>query len=149
MNSAASPRSRAGLTAVGIFLLFGSITAFLAGTSLICKGTPLDQMWRLNPPAYQQLAPIGKFMGTAFLILSALLALAALGWFKRRLWGWWLAVAVIAIQILGDSANLLRGHFLEGAAGVVIAGTLLFYLLRPQTHAAFCSQRNKIPLDGS
>jgi len=58
------------------------------------------------------------------------------GWFKRRLVGWWLTVAIRDASP-GDAGNLVLGHFLEGATGVLIAGALLFYLLRPSTRSAF------------
>ena len=106
---------------------------------MVWKGTALDQMWRLNPLAYQRLAPFGKLVGIPFLVPSALLALAAVGWFKRRRWAWWLTVALIATQVLGDAVNLLQGRLLEGTTGLLIAGALLFYLLRPNTRTAFPS----------
>jgi uncharacterized membrane protein YccC len=109
--------------------------------SLLWKGTPLDRMWRLNPFAYQHLAPLGKSVGIPFLVLSALLAAAALGWFKRRYWGWLLTVAIIATQVLGDAANLFLGRFLQGIVGVLIAGAILLYLLRPDIRAHFQSSR--------
>ena len=70
-------------------------------------------------------------------LLSATLALAGAGWFKRRLWGWRLAVAVIATQALGDLVNFLRGDFLRGGVGFGIAAALLSYLLRPVVRAVF------------
>ena len=129
-----SPR---GLTAVGIFLVFGAVMATLAGTSLRWPRTYLDDIWILNPPAHRELAPYGPVVGLLFLLLGATLAVAAAGWFKRRLWGWWLAVAVIAIQVLGDLVNAFSGRAVEGAIGVTIAGLLFFYLTRPQVRAAF------------
>ena len=111
--------------------------AFLAGTTLVWEGTPLDRLWLLNSLAYQRLAPFGKLVGIPFLMLSALLALAAIGWIKRNLWAWWLAVLIVATQVLGDAVNLLLGHLLEGGTGVLLAGALLFYLLRPKIRAAF------------
>jgi hypothetical protein len=135
----AAPASQADLTAVGIFLLFGSTMALLAGVTLAWKGTALDRIWLLNPFAYQRLAPSGRLVGIAFLFLSTLLAIAAVGWFKRRRWGWWLTVAIIATQVLGNAVNLDLGHVLEGATGVLIAGFLLFYLTRPRVRTAFPS----------
>jgi len=111
--------------------------ALLAGTTLVCPGTLLDRAWVLNPNAYLQLAPMGRVVGSLFLLLSAALAAAGAGWFRRRLWGWQMAVGIIAAQVLGDLLNLVRGDFLRGAAGVVLAGALLFYLLRPAVRAAF------------
>jgi hypothetical protein len=120
-------------------LIFGSTMALLAGATLIWNGSGLDRLWLLNPRAYHRLAPFGKLVGFPFLVLSVLLALAAVGWFKHRLWGWWLTVAIIATQVLGDAGNLVLGHFFEGATGVLIAGALLFYLLRPSTRSTFSS----------
>ena len=129
-----------GLTAVGIFLVFGAVTATLAGTSLRWPRTYLDDMWLLNPPAHRELAPYGPIVGLLFLLLGATLAIAAAGWFKRKAWGWWLAVAVIAAQVLGDLLNAFSGRVVEGAIGVTIAGLLFFYLTRPQVRAAFKSE---------
>jgi len=70
--------------------------ASLAGTTLMWRGTALDRMWALNPRAYNGLTPFGKAVGIAFILFGMILAVAAIGWFKRRLWGWRLAVAIIA-----------------------------------------------------
>ena len=111
--------------------------AALAGTTLVLPGTILDRAWRLNPVAYAQLAPLGMPVGVVFLFLAVVLVVAATGWWRRRPWGWILAVVIIAIQVLGDFLNLLRGDVLRGTAGVVIASALLFYMTRSRVRAAF------------
>jgi hypothetical protein len=126
-----------GITAVGVFLFFGAAMASIAGTTLTWPGTSLDRMWALNPTAHEQLATFAHPAGILFLLLAALLALAGTGWFKHRLWGWRLAVAVIATQVLGDLVNLFKGDYLRGGVGFSIATALLFYLLRPAVRAAF------------
>ena len=131
-----SPR---GISAVGIFLFFGCLMVSLAGMTLVWPGTLVDRMWALNPCAYNELAPCGKAVGIPFLLLGVTLAVAGTGWFKRRLWGWRLAVAIIATQLLGDLADVLLGRVVEGAIGVAIAGALLFYLLRPAVKSVFAS----------
>jgi hypothetical protein len=118
-------------------LFFGAIMASLAGATLTWPGTSLDRLWTLNPTAHKQLATLGKPAGFLFLLLGAALALAGKGWFKRRLWGWRLAVAVIAAQVLGDLVNFFRGDLLRGGVGFSIATALLFYLLRPAIRAVF------------
>jgi hypothetical protein len=122
---------------MGGFLFFGATMASLAGTTLTWPGTFVDQIWVLNPTAHKQLASLGKPAGILFLLLGATLALAGAGWFKHRLWGWRLAVAVIATQVLGDLVNFFRGDFLRGGIGFGIAAALLFYLLRPEVKAVF------------
>ena len=65
------------------------------------------------------------------------MAVAATGWFRRRIWGYWLAVIIILTQVVGDLVNLIRGDYLRGGTGFVIAGALLLYLLRRNVRAAF------------
>jgi hypothetical protein len=126
-----------GFTGVGIFLFFGAIMASLAATTLLWRGTALDRLWDLNPIAYKQLAPLGGTVGILFLLLGAALTAAGIGWFRRRLWGWRLAVVIIAIQVLGDVINCVRGDLLRGVTGLIIAGALLLFLLQPRVRAAF------------
>jgi len=84
-----------------------------------------------------QLAPLGRAVGILFLLLGVALITAGIGWFRRRLWGWRLAVAIISTQVLGDVVNCVRGDWLHGGTGVIIAGALLLFLLQPRTRAAF------------
>ena len=126
-----------GFAAIGIFLFFGATMASLAAITLLWRGTSLDSIWRLNPVAYRQLAPLGRSVGVLFLSLGLTLAAAGIGWFRHRLWGWRLAVAIIATQIVGDVINCIRGDWLHGGIGVVIAGALLPFLLRPTVKKAF------------
>jgi hypothetical protein len=132
-------KSPKGLIAVGIFLFFAAIMASLAGTTLVWRGTTLDRLWILNPRAYKELAPHGKAAGIPFVFLGVTLVVAGMGWFKRRLWGWRLAVSIIAVQVLGDLVNAFMGDLVRGGVGFVIAGALLVYLLRPQVKCAFVS----------
>ena len=125
--------------AVGIFLFFGAIMASFAGTTLVWPGTTLDRLWTFNPRAYKEVAPHGKAVGIPFLLLGVTLAVAGMGWCKRCLWGWRLAVGIIAVQVLGDLVNAFMGDLVGGSVGFIIAGALLVYLLRPEVKAAFAS----------
>jgi hypothetical protein len=133
-----------GMTAIGIFLLFGTVMAFLAGTTLVWHGTFLDRMWALNPRAYDELAPLGKPAGFLFLSLAVALILAGTGWLKRRQWGWWLAVAIIGTEVLGNFVNVFFGRVVQGLVGVTIAGALLLYITRPYVRATFAFKPKQI-----
>lgn len=118
--------------------------AFLAGITLVWRGTALDRIWALNPSAYSELSPLGKPMGLLFLSLAAALANADTGWLKRRRWGWQLAVVIIGTQVLGDVMNIFYGHIIQGAVGVSIAGALLFYMTRPFIRDGFVRKTKQI-----
>ncbi|HUA15873.1 MAG TPA: hypothetical protein VMG31_11275 [Verrucomicrobiae bacterium] len=126
-----------GFAAIGVFLFFGATMAGLAAITLLLPGTPLDRAWILNPTAHKSLPSLGSKVSILFLLLAVLLLLSGVGWFQRRLWGWRLAVAIIATQVLGDITNLMRGDWLRGGTGFIIASALLLYLLTPRVRAAF------------
>ena len=136
MRDAIGPKPR-GFTAIGVFLFFGAVMASLAASTLLRRGTPLDRLWSLNPTAYNELAPLGGIVGILFLVLASTLITAGIGWFRRRLWGWRLAVVIIATQVIGDVVNCVRGDWLRGGTGAIIAGALLLFLLQPRIRASF------------
>jgi hypothetical protein len=136
-SSASMTRSPQGAAAVGVFLLIGAVMAFLAGTSLVWPGKILGHMWELNPHAYTQLAPYGKTVGIPFLLLGITLAFSGVGWLKRRVWGWRLAVIIIVTQVLANFVTALMGGVTKGLVGTIISGALLVYLLRPAVRATF------------
>ncbi len=126
-----------GLAAFGIFLLWGATMAFLAALTLTWQGTVLDRVWALNPAGYKQLAPFGGKAGILFGTLGVTLAAAGIGWFKKLLWAWRLAIAIIAAQLVGNIVNILLGRILEGAIGITASSALLLYLFRKRVRAAF------------
>lgn len=132
-----------GLTAMGVFLFFGATMAAFAGITLAWPGTPLDKIWALNPNAYRQMAPLGRGVGVLFLLLSAVMSIAAAGWLQRKLWGWWLAVIIISTQVAGDLVNFVRGDTLRGGTGFVIAGALLLYLLSRKVRTEFARSADR------
>jgi uncharacterized membrane protein YfcA len=113
---------------MGIFFLFAAGMALIAGITLLFTG------------AYSRLFPLRAVIGPLFLLLSALLIATAIGWFRRRKWGWTCALIIMALQLLGDFVNILVGEFVKGALGIAVVTVLLFYLLRRSTRRAFSSR---------
>ena len=129
MGSDEDQRPR-GFVPIGVFFLFGATMAAYAAVTMLKPGTVLDRLWALNKTGHAQLASLGKVAGLGFVVLSALLCAASVGWFRRRYWGWVLGVTIIAINAAGDLINGMMGDWLKGAVGVAIAGLLLFYMAR-------------------
>ena len=120
-----------GCIPIGVFFVFGATMAAYAAITLAWPGTPLDALWVLNSRGHEGLATLGRIASVPFCVLSAALACAAVGWFRRRRWGWVLGVTIIGINMAGDLGQLVIGERLRGIVGVVIAGALLAYMTRP------------------
>jgi hypothetical protein len=136
MNSAERSRPK-GFIPIGVFFVFGATMAAYAAVTLLNPGTFLDALWILNKQAREQLAWLGRIAGLPFGVLSVALGCAALGWFRRRHWGWVLGTSIIAINMAGDLVNLAIGEHLKGAVGVAIAGLLMIYMTRPGVREYF------------
>jgi hypothetical protein len=119
-----------GVFLIAIFFALASVILVSVGTALLVPGSPLDAIWRLYPARRALLMPHRAWLGPGFLALAVAMASASVGCFRRRRWGWWLAVAIFAANGLGDAIQLVMGHILEGGIGVAAAGAILFYLSR-------------------
>ena len=126
-----------GLVAIGAFFVFGATMAAYAAATLLMPGTFLDALWALNKRGHAGLVLLGRGAVFLFAVLSVLLGLAALGWFRRKRWGWMLGVTIIALHAAGDLINGVMGDWLKGAFGVAIAGLLLIYMTRPTVRNYF------------
>ena len=126
-----------GVRLLAIFFLAATIMLLLAGAALLWPDTPFEAIWPLNPPHRAELMPYRLLLGPFFFALSAPMALACLGCIGRRRWGWWLGVAIIVANGLGDAAQIVVGRILEGVLGIAVAGAIVLYLTRPSTRAAF------------
>jgi hypothetical protein len=131
------PTRPRGFVAIGAFFYLGSFMAAYAAVTLFRPGTLLDRLWALNRPAHLALAALGPMMTVPFAVLSVVLCLAAVGWFRRQYWGWLLGVTVIATNFAADIVHAALGDWLRSGVGVVIAASLLLYLTRPAVRTYF------------
>ena len=126
-----------GFAAIGVFFCFGSVMAAYAAVTLFRPGTFLDRLWALNRRGHIALAALAPMVAVPFGVLSIVLFMAALGWFRRQYWGWLLGTAVIATNLAADFIHALLGDWLRSGVGVIIAALLLFYLTRQRVRAWF------------
>ena len=136
---AARPTSRLGLTLLSAFFAFGSLMASMSFLSLLLPGSVLEPIWRLNPQAHVALASM-RLSGTVLMLVVAVAcALAAVGLWIRALWGYRIALGVLAVNLVGDVMNaVLRGD-LRTLIGIPVGGFLLLYILSAHVRAEFPS----------
>jgi hypothetical protein len=126
-----------GVLLIAIFFALATCILIGAGAALLLPGSKLEVIWLVYPERRAMLMPYRAWLGPGFLALAAAMAAASVGCFMRRRWGWRLAVAIFAVNGLGDALQLFMGRFVEGGVGVAAAGAILFYLSRPGVRAAF------------
>jgi hypothetical protein len=100
---------------------------------LLLPGTPLDELWRLNPHAREGFLTPGF---PAVLLMCAVCfacAAAALGLWRCRRWGFWTAIGILSINLLGDTINAFLLRDWRTLIGLPIAGQMIGYLLKKQT----------------
>ena len=129
-NEAQSRQRPLGTTLLVIFFAFGFCAAGVTFVLLLFPGTELDIVWRLNPHAREGFAKIGAWAALLMLVVSAACALAAIGLWRRTCWGFWMAVAILGINLAGDTANALIVHDYRTLVGLPIGGYLLGYLFK-------------------
>jgi hypothetical protein len=122
---------------LGAFFAFSTAMCALAGTSLLTPGGPLDWIWRMKPTEHRELLEMGPAIGAGFLGLALVMALASFGSFTRRRWAWPLAVAIFAVNAVGDAARIPFGAPAEGLVGVAVTVAILWAMTRPAERASF------------
>lgn len=135
---AARPETRPlGITALSIFFLFGTAASFIASVSLLFPGSFLEPVWRLNPRAHEGFVGMGVWAIVLMCAVCVACASAAIGLWRGSRWGYWLAVALLAINLLGDVANVLLGTEPRATVGIPIALAILAYMMSKRVRRFF------------
>lgn len=123
------PRRPPGITALGLFFMFGAVMSGLAAVMLLTPGGVLEPLWRLNSRGHEGFAIMG--MWAVFLMATVCVAcgVAALGVLRRRRWGYRTALAILSINLAGDTANAVIAHDWHTLIGLPIGGAMVVYLL--------------------
>lgn len=128
-----------GITVLSMFFLFGAAASFVSSVSLFFPGSFLESLWRLNPRARAGFTDMGGWaiilMGTVCLACAA----AAVGLWRGARWGYWLAVALLAINLLSDIVNVLLGTEPRAAVGIPIVVAIFAFLMTGQVRRFFLS----------
>jgi hypothetical protein len=126
MTSASRP---AGVTALSLFFVFGTVMSGLAVLMLFFQGGILEPLWRLNPRARDGLTSMGFWALLLMVLVSVACATAALGLWHCSRWGFWTALTILGLNLAGDTANAVIARDWRTLIGLPIGGFMLLYLL--------------------
>ena len=112
------------------FFAFGAIMCTLTIVLLLFPGTSLDSLWRFNPDAHSAFSSIGPAALLLMLVVGTGCGFAAVGLWRKSLWGIWVALTILSLNIAGDLFNALVRHDYRSLIGVAVGGAMIVYLAR-------------------
>ena len=128
---------------VALFLMAATLISAAVAISLLFPGTFLDRMWNLNRPAYAAFQVLGRASGALMVLVGLVTTAAATGLLRGNGWAWRLAIAIFAVNGLGDVVDLfLNRDLLKSGSGVLIAALFLAMLLRRNVEVYFQKPSN-------
>jgi hypothetical protein len=123
--------SSVGRVLLVIFFATGAFISLVVMLALAFPDSYLESIWRLKPEAQSQFQTIGTGVSVALMALvAAACALAAVGLVRNAEWGRRLAIAVLIINLIGDSLNALLMRDTRTLIGVPIGGLMILYLFK-------------------
>lgn len=124
-----------GIRLLAIFFAFGASMCGLTIVLLLFPGTPLDPLWTVNPEAHSSFQGLGGMSVLIMSIVGVACASAAVGLTWGAIWGRWLALMILAINLVGDIANAVLLHDYRSLIGLPIGGAMIIYLLSQSVRA--------------
>lgn len=104
---------------------------------LLFPGSVLDSLWRLNPQARVGFKSIGSWAIVLMAIVATACGLSAVGLAKLAQWGRMLALAVLAVNLIGDIGGALFREGPRTLIGVPIGGAIILYLMSGRVRRLF------------
>ncbi len=128
MSAGRADRRPGGVTALGLFFLFGVLMSGLSAVSLLTPGGVLEPIWLIKPQARVGFASLGGWAPVLLIVVCAVCAGSAYGFFTGKRWGYRLGVALLVANGIGDLGNAVFGTEPAAWIGVPIVALLLVYL---------------------
>jgi len=121
---------------IGLFAI-GTVASLIAVITLTFPGSFLDLAWRVNPHAREGFSRIGAWSVALMSVVFVACLLTAIGLWRRLEWGYWLALVMLIINLIGDAFNVIAGNERRALVGIPIVLILLLCLLRRNTRDYF------------
>ena len=126
-----------GVIALIMLFAIGTCASFLSAVALLFPGSFLEPIWRLNPNAHAGFSRIGSWAIVLMIAVCIACTFTAVGLWRRRRWGYWLAVGMLVINLGGNVVNVVTGTEPGAVIGIPIVGAILAYLMRKRTRYHF------------
>jgi len=120
---------------LALFFAFGATMCALTVALLLFPGSALDSLWRLTPDARLAFQSLGSLALVLMGTVGTACLFAAIGLWRAKPWGTWLALIILSINMVGDLTNVFVRHDYRGLIGVPVAGAMILFLLACGRHS--------------
>ena len=118
-----------GVTLIALFFAFGAVMSGLAAVMLWDPGTVLDRLWSLNPRGHAGFVAMDIAGVVLMVTVCAACATAAIGLWRSAVWGYWMALLMLCVNLIGDLMNGFLMHDWRTLIGVPVAAVMIGYLM--------------------
>ena len=119
-----------GVTAIALFFVFGATMSGLAACLLWFLPGDLEFVWRVNPRGHAGLVAMGTTGVLLMLCVCIACVTAATGLWRCSAFGYWMALAILIVNLIGDMANVVVMHDWRTLIGLPVGGVMIAYLVR-------------------
>lgn len=124
-------KRRLGTVLLVFFVAAGGLICLVIMLALTFPGSFLESIWRFKPEARVQFQEIGRAVSIALMAtVGVACGLSAIGLARNARRGRSLAIAVLVVNLIGDSLNALLRHDPKTLIGLPIGGLMIWYLVR-------------------
>jgi len=131
----------AGIIALSIFFALGACIAGVTCVALLLPGGAWEPLWRLNPRAHVAFLSMGVWAIPLMAVVAGACTVAARGLWIRASWGRRVALAVLAVNLVGDVANAVVRHDPRTLIGLPIGGVCIAYLFSARVRGQFAATK--------
>ena len=120
-----------GIKLLSAFFAFGCLASTITVAALLFPQSALDSVWRLNQEAKTGFAQVGRPLGVVLMTsVATACCVAAFGLARGREWGRRLALGILVLNLVGDSASAFIRRDVRTLIGLPVGAVLIFYLVR-------------------
>jgi hypothetical protein len=128
--------ARIVVVVVGVFLLVAAAFALTVLVTLLAPGTLLDDLWAMKAGSREQFVGMGAGGIALLLALAVVLVPTGIGLLRRWRWTRWVAVALLAANVVPDLVQGFAGKP-EIFVPIVPVAAILVYLVLPVVGRTF------------
>jgi uncharacterized membrane protein (DUF2068 family) len=127
-----------GVTVLAVLCVIGGLLALLFGGLFTFMGPAITaEMAATDEALGMATGPMVMGLGIFALVMGVLYLITAYGLFALKPWAWMVAVVVQVLTLVSHGFSIFQGQLAGAVVGILIAGGILYYLLRPHVKAAF------------